>query len=88
VEKRIAAFDARRNFGKVLQDVSAKGDRFLIERHGEPVAALVSIELYNQWRRTRDDFFAGIRAAQARADLSPAADDLAEEAVRAVRAQL
>ena len=88
MEKRIAAFEARRNFGKVLRDVTTKGDRFLIERHGEPVAAVVSIEIYNQWKKARDDFFASIRAAQACADLSPeAADDLAVEAVGAARSR-
>ena len=86
MERNIAAFEARRQFGKVLQDVMAKGDRFLVERHGEPVAAIVPIEVYQQWKRSRSDFFANIRAAAARADL-PAADaeSLANEAVAAVR---
>ena len=86
MERRIAAFVARRGFGRVLQDVLVRGDRFVVERHGEPVAAVVPIEVYQQWKNARDDFFARIRAASERADLPPdEAEALADEAVRAVR---
>lgn len=85
-EKIVAAFDARRKFGKILQDVLAHGDRFVVERHGEPVAAVVPIEVYEQWKKGREAFFARVRAAAERADLPPEeAAELAEEAVRAAR---
>ncbi len=88
MERTIGAFDARRQFGKVLNEVIAKGDRYVVERHGEPVAALVPIELYKQWKRSRDAFFARMAEMAATAGMS---DDeamaLALEAQQAVRAE-
>ena len=46
MERTIGAFDARRQFGKVLNDVIAKGDQYVVERHGEPIAAVVPIHIY------------------------------------------
>ncbi|MBI4318475.1 MAG: type II toxin-antitoxin system Phd/YefM family antitoxin [Chloroflexi bacterium] len=86
MEKTIGAFAVRRQFGKVLQEVVAKGDRYVVERHGEPVAAVVPIEIYEQWKSARSEFFERVRAASVRANLSPEeADRLAEEGVRAIR---
>jgi prevent-host-death family protein len=86
MENLIPAFEARRQFGKLLQNVAAKGDTYVVERHGEPVAAVVPIEVYEQWKQQRSEFFARWRQAAERADLAPdEADKLAKEAVRAVR---
>ena len=86
MEKAIAAFEARRTFGKILQDVLTRGDRFVVERHGEPVAAVVPIEVYEQWKQARSAFFTKVRAAAERADLSTdEAEALADKAVQAVR---
>ena len=86
MEKVVAAFDARRQFGKILQEVLSKGDRFVVERHGEEVAAIVPIEVYKEWKGARTAFFDKIKAVAERADLSAKqADDLAGKAVHAVR---
>ena len=86
MEKTIGAFEARRSFGKILQEVTARGDKFVVERHGEAVAAVVPIEVYKQWKRARSEFFARLRAASQAANLSPeAAERLAAEAVEATR---
>jgi prevent-host-death family protein len=69
--KVIAAFDARRQFGRLLNDVMAKGDTFVVERHGEPVAAAVPIEVYEQWKRQREAFFARWEDVAKRLDLNP-----------------
>jgi prevent-host-death family protein len=87
MERVVAAFEARRSLGKLLQDVLARGDRFVVERHGEPVAAVVPIEVYEQWKRSREVFFRRMEEAAARANLSEEeAEALVGEAVRAVRA--
>lgn len=87
MEKSVGAFEVRRSFGRILQEVAAKGDRVVVERHGEPIAAVVPIDVYNQWKRSRAEFFDRMRRASERANLSPAeADRLAAEAVKAVRA--
>ncbi len=91
MEKTLSAFEVRRNFGKVLQGVAAKGDKVVVERHGEPVAVVVPVELYRQWeserQKAREDFYRKLRSIAERADMDPdEADKLAEEAVRWARA--
>ena len=88
MEKTVGAFDARRQLGKILKDVSGKGDHYVVNMHGEPVAAIVPIALYMQWKRRREAFFDKLEEMAQTADLSPAeADALADEAVRVVRQQ-
>lgn len=86
MEKIVGAFEVRRSFGRILQEVAARGDRVVVERHGEPVAAVVPIDVYNQWKRSREQFFERMSRASERANLSPEeADQLAADAVKAVR---
>lgn len=87
MERTISAFDVRRMFGKVLTDVLARGTVYVIERHGEPVAAVVPIRLYEQWRRQREAFFDAIEATAQRANMpEDQALTLALEEQQAVRA--
>ena len=86
MEKRIGAFEARRQLGKVLQEVVANGDRYLVERHGEPVAAVVPIEVYRQWKDARKAFFERIAQASEHSGLTPEeAENLAGETITQVR---
>jgi prevent-host-death family protein len=85
-EKRVGMLEARRRFGDILRDVSAKGDRYLVQDHGEPVAVVVPVSLYERWTRDRDEFFDALQGVARRSGLSPEeADELAEEAVASVR---
>lgn len=86
MEKVVAAFDARRQFGRLLGDVIGKHDMFVVERHGQPVAAVVPIEVYEQWKRQREAFFQQWEGIARRVDLpEDEAMQVAGEAVRAVR---
>jgi len=88
MEKTIAAFEVRRQFGKMLTSILANDDRYIIERHGEPVAVLVPLELYEQWRRSRDRFFDHIEAVAGRVNMAPEeADEIVGDAIREVRGQ-
>ena len=88
MERKIAAFDARRKFGKVLDEVAAKGDRFVVERHGAPIAAVVPIQLYDQWKRAREAFFGRMEAIGRQVNMSEdEAGQLVQEAIQAVRAK-
>ncbi len=81
MEKTASAFEVRRSFGRILQEVAAKGDRVVVERHGEAVAAVVPIDVYNQWKRSRSEFFERMRRASEQAALAPEeADQLAADA--------
>lgn len=71
-----------------MHEVEVKGDRFVVERHGEPLAALVPIEVYKQWQRGREAFFAQLRETANKVNLSEEeAYTLADKAIRAVRAR-
>ena len=86
MEKTVGAYEIRRNLGKVLQGITARGDKYIVERHGEPVAAVVPMEVYEQWKNSRDRFFEQLHRSQETSGLSPeAADALADEAVQAAR---
>lgn len=86
MEKTLSAFEARRNFGKMLQDVAAKGDKIVVERHGEPVAVLVPISVYEQWQCNRTRAYNTLREIAERVNMSEEeAEELAEEAVRWAR---
>jgi hypothetical protein len=86
MEKTVDTVEVGRSLGRILEDVAAKGDRIVVERGGEPIAAVVPIDVYNQWKRSRETFFGRMREASERANLSPEeADRLAADAVAAVR---
>lgn len=86
MEKSIGVAEAGRDFERVLDGVTQRGDRYLLERQGEPVAAVVPLELYEQWQRAREAFFSQLQAVSEHAGLdSGEAEELADEAVHAVR---
>jgi len=88
MEKTVGAFEARRQFGRILQEVVARGDKYVVERHGEAVAAVVPIDIYLQWKRRREAFFDKMREVAERANVpEDEAEDLVQEAVRQVRHQ-
>ncbi len=88
MEKTVSAFEVRRGFGQMLQDIVARGDKFVVERHGTPVAVVVPIEVYEQWKQSRERFFDTLRLAQANADMAAdEAEEVAAEAVKAARAK-
>ena len=86
MERRVAAFEARRSFGKIIGQGVARGDCFVVERHGEPVAAVVPIEVYDQWKRSREELVQRWQQIAEQSNLSTEdADELADEAVRSIR---
>jgi prevent-host-death family protein len=46
--KKISAMKARQNLGQLLNEVSLRGDSYIIERAGKPLAALVDLERFQQ----------------------------------------
>jgi hypothetical protein len=64
----------------------------VVEKNGEPVAAVVPIEMYEKWKQRREAFFRRIREA---AERSKHYEDVSEEetmrvaneAVKAVRTE-
>jgi prevent-host-death family protein len=92
MEMTMSAFEARRQFGKLLEDVAGRGDTVIVERHGEPVAAVIPIARYRQMCAERDEarerLFTSITEAAQSANLSTEeAEALALEEVFAARAE-
>jgi prevent-host-death family protein len=88
MEKTVSSQDAPSRFGDLLQGVSDKGDRYVVEQDGVPLAAVVPFALYSQWKGRRESFFQKMRGTADRTGLSEAeALRLADEAKRAVRSQ-
>ena len=76
MEKVLGVTEARKKFSSIVEQVQYQGDTYLISRHGKPAAAVVPVEVYENWQQQRAEFFDLIRDMQEEADLSP------EEAVR------
>ncbi len=88
MEKTISSQDAPERFGDLLQEVSDQGDRYVVERDGVPMAAVVPFALYSQWKRQRQAFFDRLRETAKRANLSEdEAIRLTDEAKAGVRSQ-
>jgi prevent-host-death family protein len=87
MERRIGAVDARNDLDRVLDEVAANRDSFVVERQGKAIAAVVPIEQYEQLKRARDGFFDRAAAIGQRAAMPPAeAEFLVQEAIAAVGA--
>lgn len=52
--KKISAMKARQNLGQLLNEVSIRGDSYIIERAGKPLAALVDLERFQQLQEDQE----------------------------------
>ena len=55
--KKVTALKARRNLGQLLEEVYYKGDQYVIERAGRPMAAVVPVWQLEEWQKRRQRFF-------------------------------
>ena len=60
MERTVNALKARQNLGQILEEVFYKGDQYIVERAGKPMAAVIPIGQYMQWKERRERFFAMI----------------------------
>jgi prevent-host-death family protein len=56
----------RKNLGQLLEQVDARGNQYVIEQGGRPMAAVVPVRQLKEWRARRDGFFAKIDAVRRR----------------------
>lgn len=86
METNLGITQARAEFSEIIEQVQYRGEAYVISRHGKPAAAVVPIQVYENWKKQREELFDLIREIQTEADLEPeAAARLAAEAVAAVR---
>src|SRR5829696_210374 len=82
--KTMSAWEARRNFGKVLNEVTRNRRSVIVESHGEPVAAIVPLHVLERYEKGIDRFLEIANKAAARANLSE--EEAMEIALREVAA--
>ena len=89
VVKKVNALKARQNLGQLLEEVYYRGDHYIIERAGKPMAAVVTVWQFEEWQQHREQFFAMIDAVHARNAEVPTEviEQEIAEAVHAVRQQ-
>jgi prevent-host-death family protein len=64
MEKKFAISEAREKFSDMVEQVQYRGSTYVISRHGKPAAAVVPMEVYENWKRQRQKFFDAIRQIQ------------------------
>ena len=52
--KKISAMKARQNLGQIMNEVSLRGDDYIIERAGKPLVAVVSMEKFQALQKDQD----------------------------------
>lgn len=55
--KKISALKVRQNLGQIMNEVSLRGDDYIIERAGKPLVAMIPIEKYQSMQEEVDKFF-------------------------------
>jgi prevent-host-death family protein len=65
--KTTTAIKARRNLGQLLEEVFYRGDEFVIERAGKPMAVLIPIQEFERWQKQREKDFALFDEVRAKA---------------------
>ncbi len=55
--RKVNALKIRQNLGQLLEGVYHKGDQYVIERDGRPMAAVVPVWQLKEWQGRREHFF-------------------------------
>ena len=87
MERRLSTVEARKSFSQLINATHFKGDHVIIERHGTPMAVLLSVDEYQRLiaaREARFQVYDEIRARNQGKRLEEIEDDVAQ-AVAAVR---
>jgi prevent-host-death family protein len=53
--KKLSAIKARQNLGQIMNEVSLKGDDYIIERAGKPLVAIISMEKFQILQKEREE---------------------------------
>ena len=85
--KKVTALKARKNLGQLLEEVYYRGDQYVIERAGKPMAAVVPIWHLEEWLKRREQFFGMVdEVRQRQEDVAPEViDQDIQDAIHAIR---
>ena len=88
MSEHISTLDVRKRLGDLLNRVHLRHDRFVIERKGTALAALVPIETLQAMERLSQEFLIDVLARRRGGDATDAeADALADEAKHGSRSR-
>ena len=89
-ETKMGLAQARQNLSEIIENVQHHGNAYVVSRHGRPAAAIVPLQVYENWKQRQDEFIALIRKFQASSEPGDPDEIMREvlEAQQAVRAQL
>ena len=90
MEKELGITEARKQFASLVEHVKYQGDSYVIVRRGKPAAALVPINIYDRWRKEREQLFeviSKIQEANPQVDPDQVMKDVLE-AQQAIRSSL
>jgi prevent-host-death family protein len=87
--KKVNALKARQNFGQLVEEVYYKGDQFIIERAGKPMAAVVPLWQLEERSQRRERLSATVgKVWQSNAKVQPIVIEReVQRAVRSVRSR-
>ena len=87
--RKVSAMGMRNRLGQILEEVYYRGDAFIIERAGRPMAALVPLAEYEHLQARRAERFRIYKQIKARTKTIPSSqlDQAIAEGVRAARSQ-
>ena len=80
--KTVSAWEARRNFGKMMDEVARTNQTVIVESHGEPKVAIVPARQAEAWERERLEYLRIKELAATNANLSE--DEAMELAIQDV----
>ena len=85
MERKLGLTEARQNFSELVEGVQYRGNTYIINRHGKPAAAVVPLNVYENWKRQRKQFFDAVRKIQdANRDVDP--DEVMRDVIEAQQA--
>ena len=88
IAKRVSAWEARRNFGKLINEVARDRRPVIVESHGEPTVAVVPLHILENHEAGITRFLEIASRAAANANLSEEeAMEIANREVAAYRAE-
>src|SRR4029450_5286970 len=87
--KKVTALKARKNLGQLLEEVYYRGDQYVIERAGKPMAAIVPLWHLEEGLKPRERLFGMVdEVRQRQQDVTPEViEEDIQEAMRTIRAE-
>ncbi len=64
MEKVTGVTNARNSFKKIINEVQYQGEKYIVERHGQPAVAIVPISIYERWKQEQEELLGLITSFQ------------------------